>query len=319
MCGRVVQAPIPHEHVDYGASDRAVSRRGTGSGPEFFEALAGLGGAATRHPVGKRNCVHGAGAGAADRLDVKPLVLKKLVEDAPGKSAVRAAALQGEFDRFRGPPIHQALPNLPCYDAHLGSDELGAAGRPAYRALAVSSRFSVSLGVRRCAGRRNLTRINPRTWSLGRTVSLSAQTVSAPSTRKLQVPGVDAGAQIPAVNLTTPIVAVLGFESQEICPASQFTPSLAGPSRLAIAQARTQLLDEGEHANQRLERADKAGLLAGGKCKRIKIPTDLRRGLSDLWPRRICGSWVNRSLSAMRIYIIAWRWLRHRRLTDGAA
>ncbi len=186
VSGRVVQAPIPHEHVDNGASDRAVSRRGAGSGPEFFETFASLGGAATRHPVGKRHRVHGAGAGAADRLDVKPIVLEKLVEDAPGKGAVRAAALQGEFDRFLGPPIHPILRNPTLLDdAYLGSDELGA-GRPAYRALAASSGFPVSVGVRRRAGQCDLRRINPRMWSLGRNVGLSAQTVSAPSTRKLQ-------------------------------------------------------------------------------------------------------------------------------------
>jgi hypothetical protein len=115
-------------------------------------------------------------------------------------------------------------------DAYLESDELGTAGRPACRALAVSSRFSISFGVRSGAGQCDLTRINPRTWSLGRNVGLSAQTVSAPSTPKPR--DADSGAAIPAVSLTTPIVAVLGFESQEICPASQFTLSVAEPSRL---------------------------------------------------------------------------------------
>src|SRR5271167_528284 len=112
VCRRGVQAPIPHKLVENRSANRAILRPRAGSRPEFFEAFARLGGAAARHPVSERDCIHGAGAGAADRLDVKPLVLEQLVEDAPGKGAMRATALQGEFDRLLGRLIHPIHPNL---------------------------------------------------------------------------------------------------------------------------------------------------------------------------------------------------------------
>ena len=214
VSGRVVQAPIPHEHVDNGASDRAVSRRGAGSGPEFFETFASLGGAASRHPVGKRHRVHGTGAGAADRLDVKPLVLEELVKHPPGECAMRAAALQSELDRLRGSPIHPILRNSTLLDhSYLGSDELGTAGRPSVPGTrCFLPFFSFPSAVRRCAGQCDLTRINPRRWLPGRNVGLSAQTVNAPSTRKPRGARRRFRAQILTMNLTTAIVAVLGFE-----------------------------------------------------------------------------------------------------------
>ena len=56
-----------------------------------------------------------------------------------------------------------------------------------------------------------------------------------PSTRRQpesrEAPDDDSGAQIPTVNLTTAIVAVLGFESQEICPASQFVISVVDETK----------------------------------------------------------------------------------------
>ena len=42
--------------------------------------------------------------------DAKPLVLEELVEYAPGKGAMRAAALQGKFDRLLGPLRHPKSP-----------------------------------------------------------------------------------------------------------------------------------------------------------------------------------------------------------------
>src|SRR3546814_3162968 len=49
--------------------------------------------------LGDENGVHGAGGGAADRLDRDALVGQQAVEHAPGEGAVRAAALQREVHR----------------------------------------------------------------------------------------------------------------------------------------------------------------------------------------------------------------------------
>src|SRR5271155_2538040 len=107
---RGVEAPIPHELVEDGSADRAVSRRGAGSRPEPLQTFPRLGGAAARHAVGERDRVHGAGAGAADGLDANSLVLQELVENTPGESAVRAAALQRELDRLFRLCLHPTSP-----------------------------------------------------------------------------------------------------------------------------------------------------------------------------------------------------------------
>jgi hypothetical protein len=108
---RGVEAPIPHECIEHGSPDRAVLSGGTGSRPESLQAFAGLGGAAPRHAVGECDRVHGAGAGAADGFNAKPLVLEKLVEHPPGERAMRAAALQGEFDRLFRLTLHPTSPD----------------------------------------------------------------------------------------------------------------------------------------------------------------------------------------------------------------
>jgi len=78
-----------------------------------------------------------------------------------------------------------------------------------------------------------------------------------PSTRRQpesrETPDDDSGAEIPAVNLTMPIVAVSGFESQEICWASQFVIFVAEPLRLATTQARAQVFTGKEHASRRTD------------------------------------------------------------------
>ena len=70
-----------------------------------------FGWAAASHAVGESDGVHGAGAGAADRLDVKPLVFEELVEHTPGEGAMGAAALQGELDRLFRLCLHPTSPN----------------------------------------------------------------------------------------------------------------------------------------------------------------------------------------------------------------
>ncbi len=57
--------------------------------------------AAFNETVGNDDRIHGPGASPADRLDADPAVLQEAVEDAPGKSAVGTAALQGEVDHLR--------------------------------------------------------------------------------------------------------------------------------------------------------------------------------------------------------------------------
>jgi predicted TIM-barrel fold metal-dependent hydrolase len=65
--------------------------------PETLEG--GLGAvAAVMETVGEGAGVHRAGAGAADPLDIERLLFQEPVEDAPGKGAMRPAALQGERD-----------------------------------------------------------------------------------------------------------------------------------------------------------------------------------------------------------------------------
>jgi hypothetical protein len=57
-------------------------------------------GSALGQPVGHRDGVHRAGAGAADRIEGEARLLQEPVEDAPGEGAERAAALQREAQRF---------------------------------------------------------------------------------------------------------------------------------------------------------------------------------------------------------------------------
>ena len=63
--------------------------------------------------------IHGAGAGAAHRLERQAAVLDQRIEHAPGEGAVRAAALQGEIDalgRTHAAILHgaSALPSSSC-------------------------------------------------------------------------------------------------------------------------------------------------------------------------------------------------------------
>src|SRR5271166_2617989 len=110
VCRRGVQAPIPHKRVEDGSADRAILSCGAGGRPEFFEGFSRFGWAASRHAVGESDRVHRTGTRTADRLDVKPLVFEELVEHAPGKGAVGAAALQRELDRLLMLPIHLTSP-----------------------------------------------------------------------------------------------------------------------------------------------------------------------------------------------------------------
>ena len=48
--------------------------------------------------LGHGDGVHGAGTGAADAIEAEIAVLQQGIEHAPGKGAVRAAALQGQAD-----------------------------------------------------------------------------------------------------------------------------------------------------------------------------------------------------------------------------
>ena len=80
----------------------AETGRSTGRRPEAFEALARFARTAACHAIGNCDRVHGSSAGATDGGDVKPLVLEQPVEHAPGKRAMRPAALQRKLDRLLG-------------------------------------------------------------------------------------------------------------------------------------------------------------------------------------------------------------------------
>jgi hypothetical protein len=110
-----------------------------------LEAFARLGWTVARHSVGKGNGVHRTGAGAADPRDGKPIVFEQLVEDPPGKGAMRAAALQGEFDRLFGPPVHAKISEFKGGASTFPKiHSIEAEGRPAER-----SQWSMNV---RCAG-----------------------------------------------------------------------------------------------------------------------------------------------------------------------
>ena len=64
--------------------------------PEFFQRRPCAIAAAAHQAVGKNNGIHGAGAGAADTLEVQAPVLQQAIEYAPGECAVGAAPLQGK-------------------------------------------------------------------------------------------------------------------------------------------------------------------------------------------------------------------------------
>ena len=66
--------------------------------PEAIELGARAGGAALDVPLRHQRRIDGAGAGAADALDVDLVVLEQPVEHAPGEGAMGAAALQREID-----------------------------------------------------------------------------------------------------------------------------------------------------------------------------------------------------------------------------
>src|SRR5271156_1701435 len=136
---RGVQAPIPHEFIEDGSADRAVSRRGACSRPESLQAFPSLGGAAARHPVGERDRVHGAGTGAADRLDANSLVPEELVENTPGEGTVRAAALQRKFDRLFRLPVHPISPD-PAHRRRRARAASSYPGRPPAGKIATNAR-----------------------------------------------------------------------------------------------------------------------------------------------------------------------------------
>jgi hypothetical protein len=77
----------------------AAGREGRGIGNRQPETLKGLAApSAALHRRGQADGVHGAGAGAADAIEAEIAVLQQGIEHAPGKGAVRAAALQGQAD-----------------------------------------------------------------------------------------------------------------------------------------------------------------------------------------------------------------------------
>ena len=94
----MVERPATEQHVERPALERAeraaretlrqkLSKRGARAfGPAFGMAIDQHGG------------VHRAGRGAGNAVDLQPGLLEQAIENAPGKGAVRAAALQREID-----------------------------------------------------------------------------------------------------------------------------------------------------------------------------------------------------------------------------
>jgi hypothetical protein len=106
---RGVETPIPHEFVIDGSADRAILSGSTGSGPKSLQAFPSLSGAAARHAVGECHRVHGAGAGTADGLDAKPLVLEKLVEHPQVKAPCEPPPCKASLIVFLGCAFIQHL------------------------------------------------------------------------------------------------------------------------------------------------------------------------------------------------------------------
>jgi len=69
--------------------------------PDGFELGARPLGAALQVAGGQGDRIDGAGAGAADAVDLERPAFQEAVEHAPGEGAVGAAALQREIDRPR--------------------------------------------------------------------------------------------------------------------------------------------------------------------------------------------------------------------------
>jgi hypothetical protein len=72
--------------------------------PEIREPLARLVSAAAGEAVGQHDRVHRTRRRSRNAFDLGAAVLEQLIEDAPGKGTVRAAALQSEIDRLAARP-----------------------------------------------------------------------------------------------------------------------------------------------------------------------------------------------------------------------
>jgi len=82
---------------------RQKRRRAAHAPPELLKPRSRLVLPAVDHACGHQHRVDRAGAGAADRVKGDVGLLQQPVEDAPGESAERAAALQGERQLARRP------------------------------------------------------------------------------------------------------------------------------------------------------------------------------------------------------------------------
>src|SRR5215472_4371864 len=97
----MVQAPTIEKNVEKPAAQRAQQGCARDIAPEALEG-------GTRHirtalgmAVDEHGGIHRARGCPGDAVDLQPRLLEQAIESAPGKGAVRAAALQREIDQNR--------------------------------------------------------------------------------------------------------------------------------------------------------------------------------------------------------------------------
>ena len=96
---RSVERPAAEHHVERRAAEGAEQCRVGNAPPELLERGLGTLGAARSLAADQDGCVHGAGRGSGNALDLESRLLQKAIEDPPGKGTVRATALERQVHR----------------------------------------------------------------------------------------------------------------------------------------------------------------------------------------------------------------------------
>src|SRR5262249_2546908 len=99
--GRSVERPAAEHDVERCAAEGTEQCRVGNATPELLERGLGTVGAAGRLAADKDGCVHGAGRGSGNALDLQARLLQQAIEHSPGEGAVRASALKREVHEER--------------------------------------------------------------------------------------------------------------------------------------------------------------------------------------------------------------------------
>ena len=96
---RGVERPAAEHHIERPRRKGLKRRRLGDAAPEILQRRAGAFGAALGIAVDQHRRIHRAGRRAGNAIDSQPGLLEQAIEHAPGKGAMRAAALQREVDQ----------------------------------------------------------------------------------------------------------------------------------------------------------------------------------------------------------------------------